>query len=171
MTQAELEHAATAPQRFRSLLSLRREGEEKVLPVVTRFLESERESGCVVEGGEGGDGGREGKEREKIKFGYVNLVPGGRWMTTRSYDNVLQIWDLGCIGGGFEVEEGRGARPVAEYALGEGHVHFEPDVHLMGDGEGLLVAMSQVIGGRFVLSSFFPPYISQTTHLFNTCFI
>lgn len=137
MTQGELEHAATSPHRFRDVMASKRASGEKVLPAGTQFLTGLNLLYMECFGIE--------NDVELVRFGYMNLVPGGRFLATRSMENVLQLWDLG-VGGRVEVLAG--SRPLASTPLGEGHIHFEPDVHVTGDGEGLLIAMSQAVGGR-----------------------
>ncbi|KAL0959784.1 hypothetical protein HGRIS_011472 [Hohenbuehelia grisea] len=62
------------------------------------------------------------------------LVPGGRFLLTRTYGNLLQVWDLGWSADMMVQPES-----VAAVHLGSGELQFDPDAQMTPDGEGLLI--------------------------------
>ena len=75
MTVSQLEHSATSPTRF--LARLRRELPSGLIqPVCTRMLT---------------------KLPAHSAFRDTILVPGGRFLFTRSPGNIIELWDLGFV--------------------------------------------------------------------------
>jgi hypothetical protein len=137
MTQAQLEHASTSPDRFKNVLDHERISGVKVLPITTRTFQHYLPNSI------------HDLERPSFhRFGYMNLVPGGRFLATRSIENVLQLWDLGFNGSMTVLSN---SHPIASVYLGDSRMHFEPDAQMTGDGTGLLFAMSQVGTRRQVI--------------------
>jgi hypothetical protein len=85
MAMLDLEHVATAPQRFAT--RLRKEfGREPLEPVLTRSIHSSLSPYVHLSGIENSN---------YSGFVCMKLIPGGRFLVTHTQNNILQLWDLG----------------------------------------------------------------------------
>jgi len=109
MTLPQLEHAATSPMRF--LTRLRRDlPTEPIRPVCTRVLT---------------------KLPAESEFEGTFLIPGGRFLITRSSRHLVELWDLG-----FTPDSVISSQPVASLQFTEGNV-LMLGVQPTGDGLGI----------------------------------
>ncbi|KAF4564842.1 hypothetical protein EYR40_011014 [Pleurotus pulmonarius] len=127
MSLVQLEHAATTPFRFTSLLRHSSHSQQSppssaAQPVAIRLLQPRLPRDFV------GDVGI---------FESSYLVPGGRFLLTRSSRNLLQVWDLG-----YSADMMIKPESVASHHLGDGELQFDPDAQITQDGEGLLVFLA-----------------------------
>ncbi|KAF7426027.1 hypothetical protein PC9H_008392 [Pleurotus ostreatus] len=136
MSLVQLEHAATTPFRFTSLLRHSSRSQKSpspttaanstfsssAHPVAIRLLQPRLPRDFA------GDVGI---------FESSYLVPGGRFLLTRSSRNLLQVWDLG-----YSADMMIKPESVASHHLGDGELQFDPDAQITQDGEGLLVFLA-----------------------------
>ncbi|KAJ8516844.1 hypothetical protein ONZ45_g5916 [Pleurotus djamor] len=121
MSLAQLEHAATSPFRFTNIIR-KSTGSTTAQPVAIRLLQPRLPKDMSGENG---------------VFDSSYLVPGGRFLLTRSSRNLLQLWDLG-----YSADMMIKPESIASHHLGEGELQFDPDAQVTQDGQGLLVFLA-----------------------------
>ncbi|KAG5220831.1 F-box domain-containing protein [Salix suchowensis] len=136
MSLVQLEHAATTPFRFTSLLRHSSRSQKSLSPTAAANSTSSSSAQPVairllqprLPRDFAGDIGI---------FESSYLVPGGRFLLTRSSRNLLQVWDLG-----YSADMMIKPESVASHHLGDGELQFDPDAQITQDGEGLLVFLA-----------------------------
>jgi hypothetical protein len=113
MSDRALEHAATSPSRFTKLLM---KSETTPHPFATRLLNTHPRGSLVLE------------------LEDCRLVPGGRFLFTRSGDSVIHLWDLG-----YTSEAMINPFPIASV---EGARLQLLDLHPTGDDVGIRMLLS-----------------------------
>jgi hypothetical protein len=151
MSLSQLEHAATSPSRFANVLRHKTRPHNIIQHVANRILSQHSTLSATP--------------NIEACFEHLSIVPGGRFLVTmsvrRPHEKFLQLWDLG-----FNSEMEINSQPVATAPLGKGRIHYKPETQVAPDGQGLLVAVSEMWPVSFNRSR---RYASQSSFCSRCC--